>query len=81
MGNCHPSKTNVNLGFASVDIGNIMYIVPKRDDHQSSLWMIIPTQAFTYTRTHLKFVAIVVNQSLAIVVKKVGKRTANIEEL
>ena len=20
MGNCHPSKTNVNLGFASVDI-------------------------------------------------------------
>ena len=21
MGNCHPSKTNVNLSFASVDIG------------------------------------------------------------
>ena len=21
IGNCHPSKTNVNLGFASVDIG------------------------------------------------------------
>ena len=21
MGNCHPSKTTVNLGFASVDIG------------------------------------------------------------
>ena len=21
MGNCHPSKINVNLGFASVDIG------------------------------------------------------------
>ena len=28
MGNCHPSKTNVKLGFASVNIGFLRVTIP-----------------------------------------------------